>query len=290
MQLIAGVDIEGQEGTDKASIDLASAEGVSTPKREGIKGLVKSRVGKRIVGFVSLAIAIALWQILSVTNVISPFLASSPWRVVIEARHFYSTSAAWGDLGTSGLEMLYGFTGAVLIGTLIGVAAGISEWFEAAIDPFVNVLYSMPRIALAPLFVVWLGLGIKSKIAIIFLTAVFPVIITTVAGIRAVDRDFERMVSAFGASRVYVIRHVLLPGSVPSMVAGVRLAIGNSLIGMVVAELISSTRGIGYVLLEAGDNFQTDLLFVELITVALIAMVFTGAIRMVERRLDRWRI
>lgn len=249
----------------------------------------QSRGGRSVIGVVSTMAVLGAWQACASLNIVQSSVASSPWGVLTAGRAFYASSQALPDLEASGLEVLYGFALSLLVGILVGIAIGASRIFEAALDPFINLLYAMPRIALAPLFVIWFGIGLNSKIAVVFLSSVFPVILNTAAGLRSVDRDLVNMTRSLGAGRVYVVSRVMLPSSVPSIVAGVRLAIGNALLGMVVAELIASTRGLGFLIEDAGNNFQTNLLFVGIFTIAIVALILTSGVRMIERRLDRWR-
>lgn len=249
----------------------------------------QTRLGRRVIGGVSVGLVLAAWQICADTNVVQSSISSSPWGVITAGRAFYSSSQSLSDLAASGIEILYGFLVSLVVGIALGVAIGTSKLLEAAFDPFINLLYSMPRIALAPLFVIWFGIGITSKIAVIFLSAVFPIILNTAAGLRSVDRDLVGMSRLFGANRWYVVTRIMLPSSVPSIVAGIRLAIGNALLGMVVAELIASTRGIGFLIESASNNFQTNLLFVGIFTIAVAALILMSAVRVVERKLDRWR-
>lgn len=258
-------------------------------KRDRFVAFASDRRGRRIIGALSTAALLGLWQAFASAGIVQSAVTSSPWGIIVAAKGFYTSSQALPDLAASGLEILYGFALSLVIGIALGVAIGMSKVLEAVVDPFINLLYAMPRIALAPLFVVWFGIGLESKIAVIFLSAVFPIILNTAAGMRSGDGDLVNMARSFGAGRVYVVSKVILPASVPSIVAGVRLAIGNALIGMVVGELIASTHGVGYLIEEAGNNFQTDLLFVGIFTIAIAALILMGTVRMIERKLDKWR-
>ncbi len=249
----------------------------------------QSRVGRRVIGTASVLLVLAAWQIFASLNIVQASVSSSPWGVITAGRAYYTSSHALSDLSASGLEILYGFLVSLVVGIVLGVAIGTNKLMEAAFDPFINLLYSMPRIALAPLFVIWFGIGMESKIAVIFLNAVFPIILNTAAGLRSVDQELVGMSRLFGANRWFVVTKIMLPSSVPSIVAGIRLAIGNALLGMVVAELIASTRGVGFLIESASNNFQTDLLFVGIFTIAIAALILMSAVRLIERRLDRWR-
>lgn len=258
-------------------------------RRARVAAWTQSKIGRRIVGASSVALVLAAWQICADLNVVQKSIASSPWGIITAGRAFYSSSVAYSYLAASGLEILWGFLVALVVGLVVGVAIGTNKLLETAFEPFISLMYSMPRIALAPLFVIWFGVGLNSKIAVIFLSSVFPIILNTAAGLRSVDHDLVGMARLFGANKFYVITRIMLPTSVPSIVAGIRLAIGNALLGMVVAELIASTRGIGFLIESTSNNFQTDLMFVGIFTIAIAALILMSAVRVVERRLDRWR-
>jgi NitT/TauT family transport system permease protein len=264
-------------------------EPAPAPARRVRIPVIERKFSKALVGFGAMVVLIALWQLTASLHLLSVELTSSPWRIIQAGRTFYASRSAWSDLAVSGREVLYGFALSLVVGVAVGIFSGISAWFDAIVDPFVNFFYSMPRVAFGPLFVIWFGLGITSKVALIFLSTVFTISISIAAGVKSVDKDLVRMVRSFDAGRGYVILRVLLPASVPSMIAGIRLGIGHALIGMVVAELISSTSGIGYELLLAGSSFQTDNLFVSVITISIAMMLLIGIVRLIERRLSRWR-
>ena len=157
-------------------------------------------------------------------------------------------------------------------------------------DPFLNFLYAVPRVAIGPLLVVWLGIGLSSKVALIFLVAVFPVLVNTSSGIRSIDQNLVRVARCFGATDLKIFRTIALPASVPFILGGLRLAIGQSLIGVFVAELLGAQYGIGALVENAGEQFQTGMVFAGLLIFAVAGMVLTAIVRGLERRFDAWRL
>lgn len=284
-----GADVSALHVETDESLDAIGEANVKVSKRARAAAWAQTRMGRRTIGTVSVLLVLGAWQICADTNVVQPAVASSPWGILTAGRAFYASSQSLSDLAASGVEILYGFLVSLVVGIAVGVAIGTNKLIEAAFEPFISLMYSMPRIALAPLFVIWFGVGIESKIAVIFLSAVFPIILNTAAGLRSVDHELVGMSRLFGANKWYVVTRIMLPSSIPAIVAGIRLAIGNALLGMVVAELIASTRGIGFLIENASSNFQTNLLFVGIFTIAVVALILMSAVKLVERRLDRWR-
>jgi NitT/TauT family transport system permease protein len=156
-------------------------------------------------------------------------------------------------------------------------------------DPFVAALYATPRVALVPLFLLWLGIGLKSKIAIIFLGAMFPVLVNVMAGVKTVDEMLVRCARSFGATDRQIFFTLAVPGAVPFIVTGMRLAVGRGLVGLYVAELVASTAGIGHLMNVAGATFQTDKFFVGVVILAVSGYVLTELIKRLEARFESWR-
>jgi ABC-type nitrate/sulfonate/bicarbonate transport system permease component len=135
----------------------------------------------------------------------------------------------------------------------------------------------------------WFGIGLESKVVVIFLAAVFPILLNTITGVKTADAGLLRLARSYGASSGQIFKTVVLPGALPQITTGIRLGIGLGLVGMIVAELVASTQGLGFTIQNAGGNFQMATMYVAVFTVGLAGMILTSLLRMVERRLDRWR-
>lgn len=235
------------------------------------------------------AALVLFWELAAQTGVANPLYVSSPSRILAEGAAYISSSQFLIDAQVSSLEFFWGFGAALIVGTLLGFALAKYRRLELLLDPILNFLYASPRIALAPLFVLWFGIGIASKVAIIFLMGVFPIIVNTTLGVRSVDRDLLQLAQSFNANRWQVLWTVIFPSALPSMVAGVRLAIGVSFIGIVVGEFVASTAGFGYTIQEAAGLFQVDKVFVGVFIIGGAGVLLTELLRQVENRLSRWR-
>ncbi|WP_082033958.1 ABC transporter permease [Cohnella kolymensis] len=220
---------------------------------------------------------------------INPLFTSSPTRIISTGIDLFSSGAIYKDLRVSGIEFIWGFGLAIFVGVPLGILMGWYYRVNAILEPFVSALYATPRIALLPLIIIWFGIGVFSKIAIIFLGAVFPILVNTITGMRTVDAHFIKTARSFGASDLQIFRTVALPASVPLILTGLRLGLGHALIGIVVGELYAATAGIGFFITVAGATFQTDKVMVGIIIIAAGGVLLAECIRLIERRFESWR-
>jgi NitT/TauT family transport system permease protein len=153
----------------------------------------------------------------------------------------------------------------------------------------VNALYATPRIAMVPLIILWFGIGIWSKVFVVFLSAFFPILVNTVAGVKALDEDLLRAARSFCASDRQIFTTVAIPGSVPFILAGVRQGVAHGLIGVVVGEMFAGSQGIGFMIAYGGQTFATDTLFVGVAVIALAGILLTWVAERLQQRFSRWR-
>jgi NitT/TauT family transport system permease protein len=243
-----------------------------------------------ILGGMSVLIALMAWELVwSYTNWISPLFFSGPSAI---AKAFW-TSLTQGnllaDLAFSGKNFAIGFGLALVSGVVLGVIVGWYRRVRLIVDPFLNALYAAPRIAMMPLIIIWFGIGMWSKVFIVFLSAFFPILVNTVAGIRNMDRDLLRAARAFCASDWQIFKTLAIPGSVPFILTGVRQGVAVGLIGVVVGEMLGSSEGIGFMVAYGGQTFQTDTLFVGFVIIAFAGILLTSLAERLERRFSRWR-
>jgi NitT/TauT family transport system permease protein len=171
----------------------------------------------------------------------------------------------------------------------LGVVLGRSKSMNAMFDPFITAFNASPRLVFLPLVVLWLGLGLWSKVVIVFIGALFPLLINTYEGVRNADKVLINVVRSFGAGEWAIARLVVVPNSMPYIVAGLRLAIGRAILGVVVAEFFGSEDGLGVMMVRASGSYQVDVVFSGLIVFAAISLLMTSLVRMLEIRLTRWR-
>jgi NitT/TauT family transport system permease protein len=178
---------------------------------------------------------------------------------------------------------------AILAGLPLGLIMGRSSVADAMFDPYVTALNATPRIVFLPVLILWLGLGIWSKIMIVFIGALFPLLINTYEGVKNVDRVLVNVVRSFGANEWQVMKMVVLPNSLPYVVAGLRLAIGRAILGVVVGEFFGATKGLGAMMAKAASAFQVDIVFVGAAIFMGISLIFTLTVKKIEAKLSRWR-
>jgi ABC-type nitrate/sulfonate/bicarbonate transport system permease component len=264
-----------------------SAATVSTLRRG--KDPWYERHFRLVFGLATLLVLIGAWQLCAELNVLSPGFISSPSRIAVAEYHYFVHGNGLSDVGATGTEFGVGLGLSIVIGVPLGLLMGYYPVVNALCEPIVTLLYATPFIALAPLFVVWFGVGIMSKLALVLL-AILPIAIATSSGVRTVENSLINVARVYRASHFQILRTLILPGTIPSIVAGIRLGTGFALLGAITAELIASTRGVGYFIGYAGLSFLTDELFAGVVLVMVAGLVFATLLRMLEQRVDRWRV
>jgi ABC-type nitrate/sulfonate/bicarbonate transport system permease component len=221
---------------------------------------------------------------------LKPIFISSPTLVAQAAfRMFFVTGEIWRDLAWSGLGYILGLALAIAIGIPLGLAAGWYRRFSYAAEPFLSALNATPQVAFLPLIVVWVGTGLGARVLIIFLLAVLPIAINAHAAVRTTDPRLIKVSLSFGAGDWRLFRSIILPGSLPFLLAGLRIAIGRGMIGVVVGEIYGSAAGIGAMISQAGARFQTDKVFVGVLTIVAAGVLLVELVQRIERRFDVWR-
>jgi NitT/TauT family transport system permease protein len=261
---------------------------------------------RAILGFIVVALFLVLWEGFARgwwADMLRPFIGpqaarfalkpifiSSPTRIAQTAfRMFVVTGEIWDDLGRSALEFTLGLAFALAIGIPLGLAAGWYRRFSYAVEPFLAGLNATPQVAFLPLLILWLGTGLASRVLIIVLLAVLPIAISALGAVRTADARLIRVAKSFNASDMRLFTSIILPSAVPFLLAGVRLAIGRGMIGIVVGEIYGSAAGIGMMINQAGSRFETDRVFVGVLTIAVAGVALVEVIRSIEHRVEIWR-
>jgi ABC-type nitrate/sulfonate/bicarbonate transport system permease component len=241
------------------------------------------------IGSASLAILLAVWEAAWQAGMISPLFFSGPSAVAVKFVELVGNGKLASALAYTGSNFIVGFALAIAVGVPFGIMLGWYRRLFYMFDPLVTALYATPRIALYPLFIIWFGIGSPSKIFIVFLSAVLPVLVNTVAGVRNIDPDLLKAARAYCATDRQIFVTVALPSSVPFILTGVRQAIAHGLIGVVIAELFAGSEGIGFMISYAGQIYATDELLVGVLCVTAAGMVLTAVAERVQRHFQRWR-
>lgn len=241
---------------------------------------------RTVVSGLSVTSFLVAWEIAPRIGLVDPLFTSQPSRVLAAGWTILQTGDLASHLSVSFLELAAGLSLAVAVGVPLGLTLGASRGLRDFLDAPVMALYAAPRLALLPILVVWLGIGMASKIAVVFIGAVLPIIINAAAGPRAIDRSLVLAAYAFGAKRRDVFLKVLLPGSLPAVISGIRLGMGRGLLGVVVGEMYVSERGIGHQIMSMGSAFRVDELLFYTLLISVAGVLMTSAMRRLEERLE----
>ena len=252
----------------------------------------------KILGTSAVIVFLLLWEFmggaLSVYNPIpilriNPMFMSAPSLIFKAAVDLFSSGEIYHDLKISSIEFFWGYVLAVVVAVPFGILTGWYKRLSYVFDPFVNAMNATPRVALLPLVIIWLGIGILSKVGIIFLGAVFPMLINARDGVKTTPLNLINAARSFGASEWQVFKSVVFPSTLPFLLTGLRIAIGRALVGVLVGELYAATAGIGFMITVAGATFQTDKVFVGVLIFAISGIVLTEILDRIEHRFDKWR-
>jgi NitT/TauT family transport system permease protein len=234
-----------------------------------------------------LALILIVWEL--VGPLVSPILFSYPSKIAVA---FYELTFVTGELPYYAWEsmqiLFYGLGFAVLVGVPLAVVMARVRPVDWALDLPINALYATPMVALVPLLVLWFGIYMQAKIIVVFLFAVFPILINTYQGVRECDKNMLEVARSFRSPEWRTWQDVLLPFALPYIAAGIRLAIGRGLVGMVIAEFYTTISGLGYMITRYAHIFETDKTFVPVLLLMILGVSLTSALKRIERRIAPW--
>jgi sulfonate transport system permease protein len=232
---------------------------------------------------------IGIWQLLASAGEINTTLTSSPAEVASAFWDLLTNGELTSNLVISLRRMLVGLAIGVPIGLGLGIVAGLSRLGEELVDSTMQALRVVPFVALVPLFMLWFGIGESSKVALVAFGVAFPIYLNTYSGIRSVDAKLIEAARVFGLGRAGLIRRVIVPGALPSILVGLRYALGIAVIALVVAETIDANSGIGALVANARQFLETDIVFVGIVVYSALGLIGDFLVRLLERRLLTWR-
>jgi ABC-type nitrate/sulfonate/bicarbonate transport system permease component len=237
----------------------------------------------------AVVIFLVLWELSYQRGWINPLFTSSPSQIYQSFLELVRNGELARHLSASAKLFAAGFLVSVAVAIPLGVLLGWYRRFNAVLDPFVSILHATPRIALIPLVLVWFGIGFRAQVIIVFLATVFPLLINTISGVQAIDQQLLRVARSYSASDLAIFRSLAVPSALPYIATGLRLALAQALIGVVVAEYFLGNVGIGAMITSAGFLLRTDIVFVGVFVTAGAALFFTALLRRAELYLARWR-
>ena len=265
-------------------LDLAAAAATSAPKR---RRSALSRISVTTWRLIALAAGLTIWHLASIPA--GRLLLPSPLEVAPAFIELVRTGQLLVAVGSSLVVFAAGYSLAIITGVAIGVLMGGIPRLGATLEIYVNALNTTPRVAFIPFIILWFGLGMEAKIIVVWFQAVFPILINTYAGVQNTDPELLEAARSFGARQNQTFRLIMLPAAVPYIVTGLRLGGSNAMVGTVIAELYTALSGLGYLIAQFGGSFQTAKYFAPVIVLAALGTVISQALKMLERRLARWK-
>jgi len=276
-----------------AQVQSAPAAGASS-----LADLVRAKTRRRkmlVRGAQAAVIILALgnWEILSRLGIIDPFFFGSPLGIVARLADWAVNGTAYGSLWfqiwVTLEESVLGFIVGVVLGVLCGVTLGEVPFLADVFAPFIKAVNALPRIVLGSIFIMWLGLGLPSKVMLAAVLVFFVVFFNAFQGVRSVDRNFVANARILGATRLQVVRHVVIPSAMTWIIASLHVALGLSIIGAIVGEFLGSQYGLGLVIATAQNTFDANGVFAAMLIIGILAIGAEGLMELLERRMLAWR-
>jgi NitT/TauT family transport system permease protein len=240
-------------------------------------------------GCISIFAGLLIWEILARLLLENELLIPPPssvlrsfWRLAVSGqlnKHFAATL----------LEFTYGFATATIVGIVVGYLMGMHRWFDEVMDPWIATLYSIPIITVVPLIIIWFGIGMVSKVIVVFKITAVAIILNTAAGIKNLDPMWLELAKSLRLSRWETTYKIRFPGALPYIITGMRLGVGRALLGVVVAELMAANAGLGYLLRDSSETWDSPKLFVTVTLLAVIGLLSFNLIKRLEQKIAPWR-
>ena len=265
---------------------VTSERARKTPERRPLAEMSQaSMIGLQILLGIALLI---IWE-LSAGRLVDKFMISSPSDVGKRLWGWFSSGTIYMHMYATIYATIIGFVIGAAAGVIGGIWLGLSPFMSRLLDPYIWAFNALPKVALAPLFILWFGLGIDSKIALAAVLVVFLVFVNTFAGVREVDPDLVDSLRLMRAKRRHILTKVILPSATSWIFVGLKTAVPYALIGTIIGEMIAANRGLGYLVQRSGSEFDTAGVFASLVVIAVLAVLFNEIVERVQRRLQRWK-
>jgi NitT/TauT family transport system permease protein len=245
-----------------------------------------------LLGTGSIVLLLLVWEAVPHVFAMSPgakLFFTTPSRIAVTLWRMCASGEIWTPLQVSAAAFAVGLAMAIAAGLPLGILLGRSRTLNAMLDPFITAFNATPRLVFLPLLLLWFGLGMWSKVMIVFIGALFPILINTYEGVRNADKVLINVVRSFGAKEWDIARLVVVPNAMPYIVAGLRLAIGRAVLGVVVAEFFGSEEGLGVIMVRAASSYQVDVVFAGVVVFAALSLLMTSLVKMIENHLSNWR-
>jgi NitT/TauT family transport system permease protein len=266
----------------------AASVPVPDPAKASSRHILSSLRSRYLAGTLSVVGGLLVWEFVSRVLISNALFLAAPSQIAVAIYNLAVSGELWHHMGISAVEFAIGYVIASVLGITLGVAMASNVTAKRALQPWVSGLYATPTIALAPLFILWFGIGIWSKVIVVISLVLFPVTINTEAGLRTTSERLIEMLRSFGATKRQIFYKISLPSALPFILTGLKLGIGRGLIGVVVAELFGSRAGLGRLISQSADAFNMPELFAGVVILAVAGIVMTAGFSWFEERLVPW--
>lgn len=265
-------------------------KGAISPEHEAfLKKVRLKKTGIRITQLFILILSFVLWELAARFKIIDPFITSQPTRIINTLSRLYTDGRLLEHIGTTCLETVIGFVAATVLGTLTAVVLWWSDFLSKVMEPYLVILSSLPKVALGPIIIVWMGAGPAAIIFMALAISIIVAILEVLTGFLTVDREKIKLVQTFGASKLQIFTKVVLPASFPTIVNALKVNVGLSWVGVIMGEFLVSRSGLGYLIIYGGQVFQLDLVMTSVIILAVAAAIMYQGVAYLEKALIKNR-
>ena len=258
---------------------------ISSEHKVYLERLKKKKLRIRLIQFLIFAVALLLWEICADAKIVDPFITSQPSRVVKTILKLYEEGVLFQHIGITCLEAVVGFVLGTLLGTVIAIILWWSEFLCKVLEPYLVVLNSLPKIALGPIFIVWIGAGPAAIIVMTLAISLIVTVLEVLGGFLAIDEEKVKLVQTFGGTKFQVLTKVLLPASSPTIINALKINVGLSWVGVIVGEFLVSRAGLGYLIVYGGQVFKLDLVMTSVIILGVAATIMYQGVVYLEKLL-----
>ncbi|MEF9934700.1 MAG: ABC transporter permease [Clostridium sp.] len=265
---------------------------MSVHSKEHIQYIKRVKRKKFLIFFTQIAILIVfflLWEVLASLKVIDPFLVSKPSKILVTLQSFYNDGTLFNHIGITLYETVIGFVLGTVVGIIIAIMLWWSDFLCKVLDPYLVILNALPKIALGPIIIFWVGNGTTAIIIIALMISLITTIISVLSGFQEVDTEKVKLLKTFGASKMQILRYVVLPASFPTMISALKINVGLSWVGVIVGEFIAGKEGLGFLITFGGQVSQLDMVMMSILILSVLAYIMYEAVAFLEKSINRHR-
>lgn len=257
---------------------------ISDDQKRYLKSLKRDKLKVAFTRILILVVFIALWEIAAEYKLIDPFLTSSPSRIIKSVINLYNQNMLLNNIWVTVYETILGFTIGTVLGALVAIILWASPFTAKVLDPYLVVLNALPKVALAPIIIFWAGNGVRSIIVIALLISIVVTIISIASGFNEVDKEKILLLKTFGANKLQILTHLIIPASVPTLISALKINVGLSWVGVIMGEFLVAREGLGFLIVYGGQVAQLDMVMMSIILLSIIAYLMYKAVWFIEKK------